>query len=140
MDEFKMVEDFFPLYKNFAWEKDSESMIKLYDENAIVFDMWNKGHYLGLTEWSAIIKQWLGSLNDERVNVNFEKINIEKGETVSFASAIIQYQAISKNNSVIRSMRNRITLGFTKSNNTWKVVHQHTSAPINGNLQAILSE
>jgi ketosteroid isomerase-like protein len=136
----KQVADFFPLYKNFAWQKDSESMINLYDENVIVFDMWNQGHYSGLTEWSSVIKQWLGSLNDERVNVNFEMTKSENGGTVSFASSIIQYQAISADNKVIRSMRNRITLGFKKSNDIWKVVHQHTSAPINGDLQAILTE
>lgn len=135
----EQVSDFFPLYKNFAWEKNSEGMIKLHDENVVVFDMWNKGHYSGLTEWSAIIKQWLGSLGDERVNVIFEMIKIQQGEEVSFASAIIQYQAISTDNKIIRSMRNRITLGFTKTGNSWKVVHQHTSAPIDSDLRAILT-
>jgi ketosteroid isomerase-like protein len=36
-------------------------------------------------------------------------------------------------------MKNRITLGFSKEKDVWKVVHQHTSAPINSNLEAILS-
>ncbi len=134
------VADFFSLYKSFAWEKDSERMITLYDEHVVVFDMWNKGYYSGLTEWSTLIKQWLGSLKDERVNVIFEMIKIQHGENVSFASSLITYQAISTDNKVIRSMRNRITVGFTKKESSWKVVHQHTSAPINSNLQAILSE
>ena len=92
-------------------------MIRLYDENVVVFDMWNKGHYLGLIEWSNIIKQWLGSLKEERVNVIFEMMEIQNGENVSFASSLIIYQAISTDNKIIRSMRNRITLGFTKTEN-----------------------
>jgi ketosteroid isomerase-like protein len=136
----EQVADFFSLYKEFAGAKDSESMIKLYDENVVVFDMWNKGHYLGLAEWSSVIKQWLGALKDENVNVIFKMIKIHGGEDVSFASSMIMYQAISTDNKILRSMTNRITLGFTKTDNIWKVVHQHTSAPINADLQAILAE
>lgn len=132
------VADFFPLYKNFAWQKDSESMINLYDDNVVVFDMWNTEYYSSLAEWSPIVKQWLGGLRDERVNVIFERIEIQNGQAISFASATIIYQAISAENKIVRSMRNRITLGLTKTENGWKVIHQHTSAPINSDLQAIL--
>ncbi len=134
----EQITDFFFLYKYFVWEKDIENMINLYDHNVLVFDMWNKGHCEGLIEWANIIKQWLDSLKDERVNVTFEMIKIQSGENVSFASSIITYQAISANNKVIRSMKNRITLGFTKTGDLWRVTHQHTSAPIDYNLQAIL--
>ncbi|WP_423148121.1 nuclear transport factor 2 family protein [Rubrolithibacter danxiaensis] len=136
----EQVSDFFTLYKNFAWEKDSESMIKLYDNHVVIFDMWNKGHYSGLTEWSGIIKQWLGSLKDERVNVIFEMTEIHRDETAGFASSLIKYQAVSTGNKILRSMTNRITLGFKKTEDSWKVVHQHTSAPINSDLQAIFTE
>jgi ketosteroid isomerase-like protein len=139
-EDIEQITDFFSLYKDFAWKKDSEGMINLYDENVVVFDMWNKGHYSDLTEWSGVIKQWLGSLKDESVNVIFEMIKIQAGENVGFASSRITYQAISTENKILRSMTNRITLGFVKKENVWKVVHQHTSAPINGNLQAILTE
>jgi ketosteroid isomerase-like protein len=134
----KQVEDFFTLYKTFAWEKDSESMISLYDEQVLIFDMWGEGHCSGLVAWSVIIKDWLGSLEEERVNVTFEMIQIHQGDKVSFATEIVGYQAISVDNKVIRSMKNRITVGFTKTETGWKVVHQHTSAPIDSDLKAIL--
>jgi ketosteroid isomerase-like protein len=133
------IRNFFSLYKQFAWEKDSEGMINLYDDHVVVFDMWNK-MYCSNAEWSDIIKQWLGSLKDERVNVMFEMITIQSGENTSFASALIRYQAISVDNKILRSMTNRITLGFTKTENIWKVIHQHTSAPIDSDLKAILAE
>lgn len=114
-------------------------MIGLYDDNAVIFDMWKQGYQTGLAEWSIVIKDWLGSLGEEKVNVIFEMIEIHEGDNVGFGSALITFQAISIGNIIIRSMKNRITLGFIKEKDVWKVVHQHTSAPINSDLEAILN-
>jgi ketosteroid isomerase-like protein len=135
----KQPQDFFTIYKQSAWEKDTESMIRLYDDYIVIFDMWNRGYQTGLTEWSSVIKDWLGSLGEEKVNVTFEMIEIREGDNTGFGSALITYQAISTDNTIIRSMKNRITLGFIKEKGVWKVVHQHTSSPINSDLQAILT-
>jgi len=134
----KSPQDFFTIYKQSAWDKDIESMIALYHTDVVIFDMWKQGYQTGLAEWSTVVKDWLGSLGDEKVNVIFDMIEIHEGNDVGFGSALITYQAISINNVIVRSMRNRITLGFIKQENEWKVVHQHTSSPINADLQAIL--
>jgi ketosteroid isomerase-like protein len=135
----KQLQDFFTIYKQSAWNKDTESMIALYHDNVVIFDMWNQGYQTGLTEWSNVIKGWLGSLGDEKVNVIFEMIEIHEGNDVGFGSALITYQAISTSNTILRSMKNRVTLGFIKQGDEWKVIHQHTSAPINSNLEGILN-
>lgn len=134
----KKIQDYFTIYKQSAWEKDTESMIGLYDDNVVIFDMWQEGYQTGLAEWSIAIKDWLGSLGEENVNVIFEMIEIHEGDNVGFGSALVTFQAISIDNTIIRSMKNRITLGFVKERDLWKVVHQHTSAPINSDLEAIL--
>ncbi len=135
----KKPQDYFTIYKQSAWGKDIESMIGLYHDNVVIFDMWKHGYQTGLTEWSIVIKDWLGSLGEEKVNVIFEMIEIHESDNVGFGSALITYQAISTGNTVIRSMKNRITLGFLKDKDLWKVVHQHTSSPINSDLEAILN-
>ncbi|MEB2778337.1 nuclear transport factor 2 family protein [Algoriphagus sp. D3-2-R+10] len=132
------IQDYFTIYKQSAWEKDTQSMIGLYDDNVVIFDMWEEGYQTGLAEWSFAIKDWLGSLGEEKVNVLFEMIEIHECDNVGFGSALITFQAISIDNTIIRSMKNRITLGFVKKRDLWKVVHQHTSAPINSDLEAIL--
>jgi ketosteroid isomerase-like protein len=135
----KTIQEYFSIYKQSAWTKDSERMISLYDDNVVIFDMWRQGFQTGVAEWSVAIKNWLNSLGEERVNVIFEMIELHEADNVAFGSALITFQAISPDNAVNRSMKNRITLGFIRKEQQWKVIHQHTSAPVNTDLQAILN-
>jgi ketosteroid isomerase-like protein len=133
------IKDFFEIYQNEAWGKDAKSMINLYSEHAVIFDMWDQGYNSNSSEWKKIINDWLGSLEEEKVKVDFEMVKIHQSDNVGFASALIQFQAISITGAVLRRMKNRITLGFLKFEDGWKVIHQHTSAPISSNdLTAIL--
>jgi ketosteroid isomerase-like protein len=133
------IEDFFRIYETSAWSKDAAAMIDLYDEQAIIFDMWDQGYILSSSEWANTIKDWFEFLGEEKVKVVFEKVTIHQSDNIGFASALIQFQAISTEGAVLRSMKNRITLGFSKFDNRWKVIHQHTSAPISSSgLTAIL--
>lgn len=133
------IEEFFQIYQTSAWRKDTRAMIDLYDEQAVIFDMWDQGYQLNSVEWAKSIEDWLGSLGDEKVNVEFEMVRIHQSGNTGFASALIQFQAISREGFILRRMKNRITLGFSKVEAGWKVVHQHTSAPIRSDeLTAIL--
>lgn len=134
------ITDFFNHYTKAAWEKDWAKMSRLYDQDVCIFDMWNQSTYNGLSEWSPIIKNWLDNLKDEKVRVSFEQTKIQEGDKVGFASAVVRYEALSSVNQVLRSMRNRITLGFAKNESGWTVLHQHTSVPIDNELKAILQE
>jgi ketosteroid isomerase-like protein len=134
----KHISDFFPAYQEAAFNKDIPAMVALYDNDIVIFDMWQKGFSAGLKEWSVTITEWLTSLNDERVTVDFEMIEIQESETVGFASALIRFRAISPDNKELREMKNRISLGCTNRKGEWKVKHQHTSAPIDGDLRGIL--
>lgn len=135
----KQLQDYFTIYEQASWNKDIESMIRLYDDNVVIYDMWTNGYQNGLTEWSIAIKDWLGSLKNENVKVIFEMIEIHESGDIGFGSALITYQAISVDDTILRSMKNRLTIGFKKKKGIWKVIHQHTSAPINSELVAILN-
>ena len=133
------IEDFFKIYQKGAWSKDITAMINLYDEHAVIFDMWDQGYNSNTSEWTKIIKHWFDSLGEETVKVEFEMVKIHQSGDVGFASALIQFKAISNDGIILRSMKNRITLGLLKFGDQWKVTHQHTSAPISSNgLTAIL--
>lgn len=135
----KEIEDFFEDYKNAVWQKDATMLLKLYDNEVVSFDMWDIGYYKTLNEWTPEIESWLSSLGDEKVKVDFEMIKVFKSDTNGFASGLIEFQAINTQGEVLRKMKNRITVGFSRFNNGWKVVHQHVSAPVTSeNLTAIL--
>jgi ketosteroid isomerase-like protein len=132
------IEDFFNTYQHAAWTKDATTMIHLYHTDAVIFDMWDQGYHSS-SEWSNAIMDWLGSLGEENVKVEFERVQIHQSGNVGFATALILFQAVSSEGTVLRSMKNRISLGFSKFEDGWKVTHQHTSAPIRSDgLTAIL--
>ena len=133
------IKDFFKVYQDSAWQKDAAAMINLYHEQAVIFDMWDQHYLSNPSEWTKVIEDWLGSLGTEKVKVEFDRIEIHQSGNIGFANALIQFQAISSEGVILRSMKNRITLGFSKAKDEWKVIHQHTSAPISSNgLKAIL--
>lgn len=132
------IEEFFVIYKNAAWNKDVKQMVGLYHENVVIFDMWEHGFQKGLKAWSLEISNWLESLGDEKVKVDFEMISIQEESMVGFASALVSFQALGLDQTILRGMKNRISLGYIRDKSGWKVVHQHTSAPIDSNLQALL--
>ena len=127
------IKDFFKSYQDAAWNKDAKAMINLYDDQAVIFDMWDKGYYVNSTKWNELIEDWFGSLGEEKVKVEFDMIKINQSDAIGFATALIRFAAISSDGGVLRSMKNRITLGFSKIGSEWKIVHQHTSAPISSN-------
>ncbi|MFD2099775.1 YybH family protein [Flagellimonas iocasae] len=136
----KDIEDFFIAYKNAVWQKNAAELLSLYDENVVSFDMWDRGYYKNLQEWSPEIEDWLDSLADEKVKVDFEMVVTHASETVGFASGLIRFRAISSDGTVLRGMKNRISVGFSKFGTKWKVVHQHISAPVTSeNLMAVLN-
>ncbi|MEZ4809461.1 MAG: nuclear transport factor 2 family protein [Allomuricauda sp.] len=135
----KDIKDFFNAYKNAVWQKDATALLSLYDKNLVSFDMWDRGYYKNLLEWAPGIENWLNTLGEEKVSVDFEMVDTHTSGTIGFASGLIRFQAISPNGSVLRGMKNRITLGFSKFGNEWKVIHQHISAPVTSeNLTAVL--
>ncbi|UBM59431.1 nuclear transport factor 2 family protein [Marinilongibacter aquaticus] len=135
----KNIENFFTAYKNAVWQKDTIGLLALYGPEVLAFDMWDKSHFNDLQEWKPEIEGWLNALGDEQVKVDFECVKIHESENLGFASGFILFQAVSPEGEALRGMKNRISLGFAKSENEWKVVHQHISAPISSeNLSAIL--
>jgi ketosteroid isomerase-like protein len=131
--------EIFKIYQDSAWRKDATTMISLYDEHAVIFDMWDQGYISDASEWRKSIQDWLGSLGEEKVKVEFDMVMAHQSGNIGFATALILFQAISSDGAVLRSMKNRITLGCSKFEDGWKIIHQHISAPISSNgLTAIL--
>jgi uncharacterized protein (TIGR02246 family) len=135
----KQVQKVFEGYKTAVFEKDVEAFLGHYTEDIHIFDMWGKWSYKGIQAWREMVTGWFGSLGDERVVVDFDDVQINCTDDIAVAHAYVTFKALSSDGKELRSMNNRLTLALKRTNNGWKVFHEHSSAPIDGDtLQVML--
>jgi ketosteroid isomerase-like protein len=130
---------FFENYRSAVFNKDVGALMALYDEDFIAFDMWDVWRHVGEGPWREMNQEWLTSLGSERVVVAFDDIEIAAGPEVAAAYATVSYKAVSEAGAILRAMENRLTWVAKRKNGAWKIVHQHSSAPIDpSTMTAIL--
>lgn len=124
------LELLFETYKNAVFQKDVEAYASIFDENVCVFDMWEKWSYNGLADWKEMAKGWFGSLGKDRDLVTFSDIQIQSTDEMAVVSAFARFTAISEDGKELRYLENRLTWVARKKEDMWKIIHQHTSGPI----------
>jgi uncharacterized protein (TIGR02246 family) len=110
--------------------KDVDAFVRIYDDNVHVFDSWGQWEYVGIKAWHEMVTQWFGSLGDERVEVEFTDVRSVVGDELAFGHAAVTFTAISSEGNRLRAMTNRLSVGLEKRGGVWKIVHEHTSLPI----------
>jgi uncharacterized protein (TIGR02246 family) len=117
-------------YRAAVRAKDVDAFVAIFDDDVRVFDMWGVWSHDGLDSWRRMATDWFGSLGDELVRVDFDDVQATVGDDVAVLSAFVTFAGLSAAGEELRSMNNRLTWGLRKANGTWKVVHEHTSAPV----------
>jgi len=117
-------------YREAVHAKDVDAFVAIFADDVRVFDMWGAWSHDGLDAWREMAEAWFGSLGDERVRVEFDDVQTTVGEDVAVLSAFVTFAGLSADGNELRSMNNRLTWGLRKTAGTWKVVHEHTSAPV----------
>lgn len=134
-------------YTNAVFEKDTETFLSLFDEDVRIFDMWGSWSYDGHAAWREMVTGWFASLGADRDRVTFEEVKFFFSGDLATVTAFARFAAVSSRGEELRFLYNRITLvvrrdgseaGSNAGPNDWKIIHQHTSAPIDGTLNAIL--
>lgn len=117
-------------YKAAVFEKDVNGFVALYDRDVSVFDMWGAWSYNGIAPWREMVTHWFGSLGTEHVIVDFSDVQTIVSGRFALIHAFVTYKAVSPEGVDLRSMDNRLTMTLTQNDDAWKIVHQHTSSPI----------
>jgi ketosteroid isomerase-like protein len=126
-------------YKNAVSARDGEAFIRLYDPQVRVFDTWGVWAYDDADKWRGAIESWFGSLGTETVRVAFEDVKSSGLPDFAVVSAVVTYAAISATGAQLRSMDNRLTWVLKMTGNVFRILHEHTSAPVGfEDLKAIL--
>jgi ketosteroid isomerase-like protein len=60
------------------------------------------------------------------------------GHDIAVAHALISYQDVSATGEVVRAMLNRLTWVLKPHGGAWKIVHEHTSAPVDGETLKVI--
>jgi uncharacterized protein (TIGR02246 family) len=124
------VESLLDAYRDAVDAKDVGAFVAIFADDVRVFDMWGTWSHDGIDAWREMAESWFGSLGDERVRVDFDDVQTTVGEDVAVLSAFVTFAGLSADGEELRSMNNRLTWGLRTVDGTWKVVHEHTSAPV----------
>jgi len=124
------IESLFETYKKSVFQKDVETFVSIFDEKVRVFDMWQRWSYDGLSDWREMVENWFGSLGENKDIVEFDDIQIQSTDEMAFASAFVKFTAVSEKGEELRYLENRLTWVIQKRENSWNIIHQHTSGPI----------
>jgi ketosteroid isomerase-like protein len=125
-------------YKTAVYERNVDMFMRLYDQEARVFDTWGVWSYEGTSARRKTIEQWFSSLGGDRVRVTFDDVQVRVAQNLAVLSAIGTYAAVSADGAQLRSMQNRFTWALNCEGAAWKIVHEHTSTPIGfSDLKAI---
>jgi uncharacterized protein (TIGR02246 family) len=119
-------------YKAAVKTKDVDAFVALYDQDVCIFDMWGEWSYKGIEAWRRMVIDWFGSLlGAERVIVDFNGVQTILGNDIAIAHAFVVYKSVSADGDELRSMQNRLTWALKHKDGIWKIIHEHTSAPVN---------
>jgi uncharacterized protein (TIGR02246 family) len=118
-------------YKASVFAKDVDAFLDLYDRDVHVFDMWGAWSHTGIAAWREMVVNWFSSLGTDRVVVGFDDVQVVEASDLAFIHAFVTYKGISAEGVELRAMNNRMTLALQQKGGKWRVVHEHTSAPVN---------
>jgi uncharacterized protein (TIGR02246 family) len=117
-------------YRDAVHAKDVDRFVAIFADDVRVFDMWGTWSHDGIDSWREMAEGWFGSLGDELVRVEFDEVQTTVGDDTAVVSAFVTFAGLSADGEELRSMNNRLTWGLRKVDGAWKVVHEHTSAPV----------
>jgi uncharacterized protein (TIGR02246 family) len=125
-------------YKAAVFAKDVDAFVGLYDQDACVFEMWGVWSYTSIAAWRELVADWFGALGSERVIVAMHDVHTIVVPDLAVAYAFVTYTGVSAEGQELRAMQNRLTWALKPQNGMWKIVHEHTSAPINVETSKVL--
>lgn len=110
--------------------KDVDAFAALYADDVHVFDLWGRWELRGLPAWRAMAQDWFSSLGAETVAVTYAQAQSRADGALAYGHAVLTFAAHTADGARLRSLDNRISLVLERRGEGWKIVHEHTSAPV----------
>ncbi len=129
----KPVAQLLETYRTAVATKNITTFMRLYDPQVRVFDAWGVWSYEGASAWQQAVEGWFTSMGSDKVAVSFDDLQTTATREIAVISAVVTYASVSAQGEPQRSMQNRITWALKLSAHVWRIVHEHTSAPLDFN-------
>jgi len=124
-------------YAAAVYSKDEAAFLSLYAEDVFVFDMWGPWSYQGREAWAAMVRDWFGSLGEERVRVSFAPDYSVVEDERALWCASVRYAGVAASGEELRWLENRVTWSLRREDGRWRIAHEHSSAPADFNTQKV---
>jgi ketosteroid isomerase-like protein len=132
MTVFNKVTDVLENYKSAIYEKDDKKFLSSYSTDIHLFDCWDNWECSDITQWKQMVTEWFNGLTEEGVSlkVDFDDVGIEENVNLAFVHCAVTFAAHNELGEKIRHMTNRFTFCLKKENESWAIIHEHSSLPI----------
>lgn len=117
-------------YTSAVYQRNVDAFMRLYDPKATVFDAWDAWEYADSIEWRRPIEAWLNAHDTESVEVTFEEVRISGSRQFAVVSAVVTYAQVSAQGERLHAMQNRLTWALEARGHVLRIVHEHTSVPV----------
>jgi uncharacterized protein (TIGR02246 family) len=124
------IRDLLARYEGAVGAKDVDGFVALYDDDVRVFDAWGSWSHDGASEWRRAVEEWFGSVGDDRIAVEFDELTTVLDGGVAAAHAIATFKGLTPDGQELRAIANRLTWTLRQTDGAWRIVHEHTSVPI----------
>jgi ketosteroid isomerase-like protein len=124
------IEAVLKAYGDAVLAKDVDAFVALYDLEVEVFDAWGTWSYRGVAAWRRMVADWFGSLGSERVLVAATEVRAAASTELAMLNAAMTYRSVSVEGKELHAMTNRLTWGLRRQGDAWRIVHEHTSVPV----------
>jgi uncharacterized protein (TIGR02246 family) len=128
-DQHNPVMQVLEAYRNAVSARDIEAFMALYDADVHLFDTWDRFEQTGADAWREMVTDWFGSHPDDVLEVRFDDVHAVVGEDVAFVHAALSFAARSVG-VASHGHVTRYTTGLERKDGAWKIVHEHTSIPV----------
>jgi ketosteroid isomerase-like protein len=117
-------------YKSAIAARNIEALMGLYDQAVRIFDAWGIWSYEDAAAWRIAVEGWFATHPADRFDAIFEDVSTVSTPAFASLSAIVTYSVVSPEGVRLNSMQNRLTWVLEKGGHDFRIVHEHTSAPI----------
>ena len=125
-----LVSRVFDAYRAAIFAKDVGAFVALYAEDVRIFELWETWSHSSVESWRAMAVEWFDGLGEDHVVVEMAGAKIHAEPGLVIAHAFLTYRGVSAIGLERRAMTNRLTWVLQPVDGEWKIVHEHTSAPV----------